>query len=919
LISESIFDAYLHCPRKAHFLSSSATTPDVRHQISDWQRQSAEKYQKGCQSDLLSRHAGGCFVGTPRQQELKTATHEFILRPIIAAQGVKSHIDALQRAPIPTQNGRLLYTPVRFCCAERVTRHHKLTVAFDALVLKKALGQMPTRGKIIHGLQRTTVGLKVDGLIREVESQLAKLRSVLAANSAPEPVLCRHCPECEFEDECRKRAAERDDLSLLDGLAFKDRAKLNAKGIFTVTQLAFTFRPRRRGRRQASRREKYQHALKALAVRDRKVHVVGKPELKIEGTPVFLDVEGMPDRDFYYLIGLRIPDGASHRQLSLWADSNDNEEDIWRSFLSAVQEVDRPVLIHYGSYETKFMKRLASRYPNAISDSSFVEKLLGGAVNLLGITYSQIYFPTYSNRLKEVAQYLGFRWSALSASGLHALMWRQQWEECHDDSLKSRLIAYNREDCEALEVVAHAVGEAARLAAGGQPLGCDQAENICVHTEDAEKGNKWRRFASPIPALEEINNAAHWDYQRDRIYVRNPGWRRTPSDRRSAVRREGKPRLNKVVACSAPVRCPNCGRKKLEECPQRSKVVVDLRIGRTGVKRWAVKYLFHDYACLRCGEQISSPQRTWGRGKYGWGLVSFLVYEIVGLSIPQRVVTQQVNRLFGLSLPRSSVGEQKTMAARRYVSTRDALLAKIVAGQLVHVDETPIVTKGKRAYVWVFCNFNEVVYAYSESREAKFMHETLAGFNGVLVSDFYSAYDSVECLQQKCLIHLIRDLNDEMLKHPYDDELRKIVQQFGELLRLIVATVDRFRLKKRFLHRHVADVQRFYRWLSKCSRQGEAAAKCAERLERNREKLFTFLRHDGVPWNNNNAEHAMKGFAALREVIEGTTTADGIQEYLVLLSIAETCKYKGIDFLQFLLSGETDIDTVLPSGVCRKG
>ena len=107
LISNAIFDAYLHCPRKAYLLSSSARTPDIHHQISDWQRQSAERYQKSCQYDLLSRHAGGCFVGTPHQRELKAATHEFILRPILAAQDVESHIDALQRAPIPKQNGRL--------------------------------------------------------------------------------------------------------------------------------------------------------------------------------------------------------------------------------------------------------------------------------------------------------------------------------------------------------------------------------------------------------------------------------------------------------------------------------------------------------------------------------------------------------------------------------------------------------------------------------------------------------------------------------------------------------------------------------------------------------------------------------------------------------------------------------------------
>jgi len=38
---------------------------------------------------------------------------------------------------------------------------------------------------------------------------------------------------------------------------------------------------------------------------------VGSPEIKIEGTPVYIDVEGLPDRDFYYLIGVRVKAGDS--------------------------------------------------------------------------------------------------------------------------------------------------------------------------------------------------------------------------------------------------------------------------------------------------------------------------------------------------------------------------------------------------------------------------------------------------------------------------------------------------------------------------------------------------------------------------------------------------------------------------------
>jgi hypothetical protein len=64
-----------------------------------------------------------------------------------------------------------------------------------------------------------------------------------------------------------------------------------------------------------------------------------------------------------------------------------------------------------------------------------------------------------------------------------------------------------------------------------------------------------------------------------------------------------------------------------------------------------------------------------------------------------------------------------------------------------------------------------------------------------------------------------------------------------------------------------------------------------------------------VPWNNNNAEHAIKAFARLRDVISGSSTKKRVDEYLTLLSVSETCEYQGLDFLNFLRSGETDIES----------
>src|SRR5437763_16522985 len=134
----------------------------------------------------------------------------------------------------------------------------------------------------------------------------------------------------------------------------------------------------------------------------------------------------------------------------------------------------------------------------------------------------------------------------------------------------------------------------------------------------------------------------------------------------------------------------------------------------------------------------------------------------------------------------------------------------------------------------------------------------------------------------------------------------------------MIETIDQFGLKSYFLRKHKAFVERFYKKLSESDFKTENVAKYKKRLEKNRAKLFTFLDYDGVPWNNNNAEHAVKAFAMLRNAIRGASSEKGIREYLTLLSICETCKYKGVSFLDFLRSGEMDVDAFILKKSKRK-
>jgi hypothetical protein len=196
----------------------------------------------------------------------------------------------------------------------------------------------------------------------------------------------------------------------------------------------------------------------------------------------------------------------------------------------------------------------------------------------------------------------------------------------------------------------------------------------------------------------------------------------------------------------------------------------------------------------------------------------------------------------------------------------------------------------------------------TETREAAIVHEFLGDYTGVLISDFYGGYDGARCRQQKCLVHLIRDLNNDLWNNPYDHEYEAFVTQVRNLLVPIFAAEQRYGLKKRHLSKFMTLVERFYRVnidvsLSSC----EVVAKYQKRFARYRDSLFVFLESDGIPWHNNTAENAIRHLAVQRK-ISGTFFKKAVPQYLLLLGVAQTCRFQGKSVLRFFLSEEVEID-----------
>ena len=267
--------------------------------------------------------------------------------------------------------------------------------------------------------------------------------------------------------------------------------------------------------------------------------------------------------------------------------------------------------------------------------------------------------------------------------------------------------------------------------------------------------------------------------------------------------------------------------------------------------------------------------------------------------------------MFGLVFPHDVVYKAKTHIATRYNTLCAEILQDVLASPIIHIDETSVKLRDRRGYVWVIATMDMVYYFYKPSREGSFLQEMLSQFSGILISDFYSAYDSLRCKQQKCLLHLVRDIDDDVLRNPLDAELKNIAQQFGTLLRTIIQTIDRHGLKRRHLRKHEWDARQFLDSVASRNFSSELACKYQKRFQKSGEKMFTFLEHDSVPWNNNNAEHAIKRFAKYRRDADGRFTERTLQEYLILATVFETCAFNNVNVLEFMLTRETTLEGLM--------
>jgi predicted RecB family nuclease len=273
-----------------------------------------------------------------------------LLNPHVKGDDFLISFDALQIVGPVNARKKMQSIPLMITPKEKVTRNEKISLTIKTILLNRVIPQFPEIGKIVFGKKLLTSSVRIKDYRKTAQKMLDDLTALIREDGNPSIMRCDNCRICEFENSCRRYLVERDDLSLMGSLSAAEILKKNKKGIFTINQLSYGFRPKRFKKARIGGRP-FSPELKALSIRDKKTYILDVPfEIKSGMTEIFLDFEGLPEENFVYLIGFIIRDKYSERRVSLWANSQKDEKTIFQKFAKTISVYKDSVIYHYGSY-----------------------------------------------------------------------------------------------------------------------------------------------------------------------------------------------------------------------------------------------------------------------------------------------------------------------------------------------------------------------------------------------------------------------------------------------------------------------------------------------------------------------------------------------------------------------------------------
>lgn len=333
--------------------------------------------------------------------------------------------------------------------------------------------------------------------------------------------------------------------------------------------------------------------------------------------------------------------------------------------------------------------------------------------------------------------------------------------------------------------------------------------------------------------------------------------------------------------------CPECGEKLSKSHEAMEHIQEDIVPSRVEVTR----FKRHRYWCKRCQKIVTAP---YGPGEVPCGYLGPLaLVQMVLLKYYHGLPGNKIVRLFdvfcGLKVSEGAIAQALQRLGQYLEVEGKTIVEALKASAYVHVDETGWKINGINHWLWDFANEKLAYYKIHRSRGSKVPKDVLGNpFPGILISDFYSAYNKLSCRQQKCLVHLLRELRSLKGKDPPQEYLvpyrklkrilndaHRLQSQHGQLPEVVFRRRVRKLKHRLFLFATEPHANKDWQRLSK-------------RFLKHEKKMLTFLDYPGLPDNNNLAERMIRPHVILRNRSYQNRTDRGARAHGTLTSIVHT-------------------------------
>jgi len=389
--------------------------------------------------------------------------------------------------------------------------------------------------------------------------------------------------------------------------------------------------------------------------------------------------------------------------------------------------------------------------------------------------------------------------------------------------------------------------------------------------------------------------------------VGHPGWTRPKPER-----------IDHTVYVTAPTSCPYCQELNLKPVSEMLEHIQEDIVIQPGTV--VTRYLHEQAFCSRCNRPVAQA----GEGEIlnasiGPVAKSVAVYLRYRVGISYRKTTELLHELFGLKcVPASAVGFDQKAAVLGEPIWED-IREKIRKSDVVHADETSWRNDGMNHHVWFAGHEDLAFYHIDRSRSAQVAKDIFGeNFEGTLVRDRYAAYNGIGKDWQSCVAHIITKTKEISQEHnllPQDEKDEKVNSFCSDLIELCTQACDvghklktgeipweaTSNIKARFLSQlnHICKKSLTFK-------PAQTLRSYLDGPERN--SLFTFLDHQGVPPTNNHAEQSLRHLVIFRKICFGNRSENGIKTHSILPTLVQTARRQNINprkFLQILFSSDT--------------